>query len=44
MCVQVDDNAADAAWDRQKRVLTLTLPLQSWTATAYAKARAQVPT
>ena len=33
----VDDNAADAAWDRQKRVLTLTLPLKSYTAKAYAK-------
>ena len=38
----VDDGAADAAWDRQKRVLTLTLPLKSWTAKAYAKARAEV--
>jgi len=39
---KVDDNAADAAWDRQKRVLTLTLPLKSWTEKAYAKARAEV--
>ena len=38
----VDDGAADAAWDRPKRVLTLTLPLKSWTAKAYAKARAEV--
>lgn len=37
---KVDDNAADAAWDRHKRILTLTLPLKSWTARAYAKARA----
>jgi len=37
---KVDDNAADAAWDRPKRILTLTLPLKSWTAKAYAKARA----
>lgn len=36
----VDDNAADAAWDRAKCTLTLTLPLKSWTEKAYAKARA----
>ena len=38
----VDDNAADAAWDRQKRVLTLTLPLRSWTDKAYARHRSRV--
>jgi uncharacterized membrane protein YgcG len=38
----IDDGAADAAWDRHKRVLTLTLPLKSWTEKAYAKHRAAI--
>eukprot|EP00960_Hanusia_phi_P050672 760348-Hanusia_phi.AAC.10 len=37
--LKIDDNAADAVFDKKKRVMTLTLPLSSWTEKAYEKAR-----
>ena len=33
--MQIDDNAADAVFDKKKKVMTLTLPLSSWTEKAY---------
>ncbi|EKX47996.1 hypothetical protein GUITHDRAFT_162505 [Guillardia theta CCMP2712] len=36
---KIDDNAADAVFDKKKKVMTLTLPLSSWTEKAYEKAR-----
>lgn len=38
---EVDDNASDAAFDRKKGILTLTMPLKTWTEKAYAAARAK---